>query len=87
MTYYIKGANGKLFEPGRKKRNYVDADGTLYTVWEKPIGDQCIYRPYERVKGKYQRMPYTEWHPTRRDAQAELDIEAYVHGWEETEEN
>lgn len=27
MAYYIKGANGKLFEPGRKKRNYVDAGG------------------------------------------------------------
>lgn len=83
----IQLADGKTIEPGKGRRNYVDADGTQYTVWRKPIGDQCIYRPYERVKGKYQVMPYTEWHPTRRDAQTELDIEAYVHGWEETEEN
>lgn len=79
----IQLADGKTIEPGKGRRNYVDADGTLYTVWEKPIGDQCIYRPYERVKGKYQRMPYTEWHPTRRDAQAELDIEASMQGWKE----
>lgn len=44
--YYIKGANSKLFEPGRKKRNYVDADGTLYTVWVEWVAGQCIYRPH-----------------------------------------
>ena len=43
--YYIKGANG-IFEPGQKKRNYVDADGTLYTVWVKWVAGQCIYRPH-----------------------------------------
>lgn len=42
----IKLADGKIIEPGRKKRNYVDADGTLYTVWVKWVAGQCIYRPH-----------------------------------------
>lgn len=85
MAYYIKGANGKLFEPGRKKRNYVDADGTLYTVWVKWVGGQCIYRPHKRVNGSYRVVPDTKWHQTEQAAQAELDIEASVQGWKEEE--
>lgn len=83
--YYIKGANGKLFTPGRKKRNYVDADGTLYTVWVKWVGGQCIYRPHKRVNGSYRVVPDTKWHQTEQAAQAELDIEASVQGWKEEE--
>lgn len=83
--YYIKGANSKLFEPGRKKRNYVDADGTLYTVWVKWVAGQCIYRPHKRVSGSYRVVPDTKWHQTEQAAQAELDIEASVQGWKEEE--
>jgi|GEM_PF-1489016 len=75
MAYYIKGANGKLFEPGRKKRTYVDADGTQYTVWVKWVGGQCIYRPHKRVNGSYRVVPDTEWHQTEQAAQAELDMQ------------
>lgn len=75
MAYYIKGANGKLFEPGRKKRTYVDADGTQYTVWVKWVGGQCIYRPHKRVNGSYRVVPDTEWHQTEQAAQAVLDMQ------------
>ena len=86
MAYYIKGANGKLFEPGRKKRTDVDADGTLYTVWVRWVGGQCIYRPHKRVNGSYRVVPDTEWHQTEQAAQAELDIYASVYELQEVEE-
>lgn len=80
---YIQGANGKFFEPGRSKRNYVDDEGTLYTVWVKWIGGQCIYRPHKRVGSSYRVVPDTDWHQTEQAAQAELDIHASVYGLKE----
>ena len=60
-------------------------DGTLYTVWVKWVGGQCIYRPHKRVNCSYRVVPDTKWHQTEQAAQAELDIEASVQGWKEEE--
>ncbi len=81
----IRLADGKTIEPGKGRRNYVDADGTLYTVWVKWVGGQCIYRTHKRVNGSYRVVPDTKWHQTEQAAQAELDIEASVQGWKEEE--
>ena len=64
----------------------MDADGTLYTVWVKWVGGQCIYRPHKRVNGSYRVVPDTKWHQTEQAAQAELDIEASVQGWREIQD-
>lgn len=82
----IQLADGKTIEPGKGRRNYVDADGTLYTVWVKWIGGQCIYRPHKRVGGSYRVVPDTKWHQTEQAAQAELDIHASVYELQEVEE-
>lgn len=83
---FMQLADGKIIEPGKGKRNYVDADGTLYTVWVKWVGGQCIYRPHKRVNGSYRVVPDTKWHQTEQAAQAELDIHASVYELQEVEE-
>lgn len=84
--YYVQGADGKFFEPGRHKRNYVDADGTQYTVrimWIDGIG---FYRVHEQVDGCCRVTPFTHWFQTEQEAQEELDIEASAQGWPEWKE-
>lgn len=80
---FVTLADGKIIEPGKNKRNYVDVDGIQYTVWAKWISGQEIYRPHKRVGSSYRVVPNTEWHQTERAAQSDLDIYASVYGLKE----
>lgn len=82
---YLQGSDGKFFTPGTQKRNYVDADGTQYTVWVKWVDGKYLCRPHKRVGGKFRVVPQTHWHETEQEAQEELDWYAYEVGLKEEE--
>ena len=95
--YYIQGSDGKFFAPGRHKRNYVDADGILYTVRAETdtrgqrIYQPCrlvngVYQPYRLVNGVFQERAVAERYPTEQEAQAELDFYAITFGLKEKED-
>lgn len=73
--YYILGADGKFFEPGRHKRNYVDEEGALYTVQTKQAHGQRIWQLCRLEKSGFRAWyQLTEGYSTEREAQAELDL-------------